>query len=164
MKKILLIISLISVILLVGCLEKIEIGPAKNESSESKIEETQKIQYSFDEYLGTDKDGGQIKYLFNEIIKTNDSLSGDDKISVELNALRGKVGATSDKEQLQKMQGYIGNSFSLYNVTYSGDTISGKITSIYIEQTVGTKDDPEIPYEVPEQELLINYMPSENPQ
>ena len=164
MKKILIIISLISVIFLAGCFEKIEIGPAKNENIESKIKEGQKIQYSFAEYLGRDKDGGQIKNLFNEIIKVNDTLSGDDKISVELSALKGKVDASSDKEQLQKMQGYIGNSFSLYNVTYSGDTISGKITSIYIEQTVGTKDDPEIPYEVPEQELLINYMPSENPQ
>ncbi|MBR3281191.1 MAG: hypothetical protein IKI57_05090 [Clostridia bacterium] len=146
MKKYLVILSLIVVMcIMTGCIEKIEIGP--DNKGETSIPETkiQKIKYSFDEYLGEKKDGNQVKLLFDALLEENKNANEDEKISIELNALTGMIPSSKDAEKITKMKGYIGDYNSSYDVTYSGDSKTGKITSITVRQTVGTRNDPQIP-------------------
>lgn len=151
MKKWIIILLIVLVILVfVILLIKGNNVELKNDINNNEIEDVIDIVEEInpiDIYLGKDKDGGQVKKLFDEVIKSNENKPDPEKISIELNALRGKVNASNDETRLREIQGYVGSVYSMYDVTKSGD-------KIYIKQTIGTRTDPEIPYEVPEQEYL----------
>ena len=161
MKKLLLVFVLVVLVSLVGCFEKKTVEVVE-ESGDFEV------SYTFTEFLGNDKNGTAVKEMLSKLIKDNEGLNDDNKINVELRALKGKVSATNDKEKILKIYSYIGGKSSLYNTYMPDKNDSGEEINnlLVINQIEGSSEDPDIPIEPYEDEMFSeefsNYIEVEN--
>ncbi len=142
-KKIIgILVLVLAVLLIAGCDKNEENKNGKNNNiNQSQTEEYTK---TYENYIGKDIYGNQVKEMIDLILDHNEK--NDDKLAVELSAFKGTRKSTSNNEKIRELKEYIGGQYSMFNISCEAN--SGDNTRIIvIKQTVGTREDPEVPEE-----------------
>ena len=142
MKKIIGVLAVIlALTLIIGCNKKEGNNSKGNQEGNSQSTE---LPITYDSYVGKSLNGNQVREMIKLVAEHNEE--NDEKISLELDAFKGSRKSTSDKEKISELNGYIGGLYSMYRISYGGDS-GDDGSKIVIKQTVGTREDPEIPLE-----------------
>jgi len=163
MKKLLLILTMILVVFALSACEENKVENTITEtviSGETIVESGETPNLEVDElltYVGEEKTGEDVKNLIFLINNKNEAVNYDlsRTIWVKLDAFKGKIASSGDSLKTQKVSDGVGNQYSLYTVSVKDARNSGDNMYYYIQQTVGTKADPDIPYEMEAPDMVI---------